>query len=292
VHHAREATLEDVFDGEPALLVVLRPSRMTQDPLYGPFLRRAGELASAKAAVAEAVGSTALAVLQRTEEVVLGVYDEGAHDVVIALRGPPADVDPSRIVDTVGKPIWLHARDLPNGVEELAPAEGSDQAALFVLPRRAWVIAVGKAVVRSRTVFVEGPRKEAARFAAVDDDPLAVFRLEGDALLRARPALAEGALAPMVRDLQYASISLQPGPEGDVGEVTGRFVYGEPAFAEKAEACAIDVLLAFTRMFDKKAPWLHAVKVSRAERAVLVKGRIPRAWADGFLHVDLDDFAK
>ena len=292
VSRDRSPRLEDAFDREPALLVVIRPQRLTRDPLYGPLLRRASQLASARVAVAEAVGTTALAALERTEEVIVGAYDADARDAVIALRGVPADVEAPRVLDTNGKPLWAHANDLPGGVEEFAPADPSANAVLFVLPRRAWVVAVGGAVARSRAAFGEVTPRTLSSFRAVEDAPLIVARLRGAALLRARPALADGPLAPLVRDLDLASASLEPGPEGAVGEVVARLEYGDLPFAERAEACASDVLAAFTRKYEAEAPWLHAVKVTRIERAVLVRGRIPRAWTDGLLHVDLDDFAK
>ena len=291
-HVTRDTTprLEDAFDGEPALLVVIRPTKLARDPLYGPLVRRVTELASSRVAVSEAVGTTALAALERTDEVILGAYDRDARDAVIALRGVPADVEASHVLDTSGKPLWIHERDLPGGVEELAPADPAANAALFVLPRRAWVVAVGGAIARARGAFVEGTR--GAPPSAWDDGPLVLARLRGAALLRARPGLADGEIAPLVRDLDLVSVGLEPGPEGAVGEVVGRFEYGDLPFAERAERCANEVLAAFTRKLEATAPWLHAVKVSRVERAVVVRGRIPRAWADGLIHLDLDDLAK
>jgi hypothetical protein len=290
---ARDRTprIEDAFDDEPALLIAVRPQRIAHDPLYGPLLRRVSELASARVAVGQAVGKTALSALERTEEIVIGAYDRDARDAVIGLRGVPADVEASGVLDTNGKPLWVHVRDLPAGVEELAPADTTEGGALFVLPRRAWVITVGEATDRTRGAFVQGVHPGGASLA-LDSAPLAVARLRGAALLRARPKLADGALAPLVRDLDVVTLSLAPGPEGEVGEVAIRLVYGDAVFAERAEACAVDVLAAFSRKLEASAPWLHAVKVSREERALVVRGRIPRGWADGLLHVDLDDVAR
>jgi hypothetical protein len=288
----RSPRIEDAFEGEPAFVLVVRPTKLTRDPLYGPLVRRASQLASARVAVAEAVGTTTLAALERTEEVILGAYDHDARDAVIALRGVPADIEASGVLDTNGKPLWTHVRDLPRGIEELAAADPSAGAALFVLPRRAWVVAVGPAVARARAAFAEGAHGSGTSLISIEDRPLGVARLRGAALLRARPSLADGALAPIMRDLDVVSVSLEPGPEGAVGEVAARFEYGDLPFAERAERCVADVLAAFTRKYETEAPWLHAIKVSRSERVVLVRGRIPRAWADGLLHVDLDDFAR
>lgn len=288
----RSPRLEDAFDGEPALLVVIRPTKLVRDPLYGPLIRRVSELASARVAVAEAVGRTALTAIERTEEVTIGAYDADARDAVIALRGVPADIEASSVLDPTGKPLWTHRSDLPGGVEELAPAEAAANAALFVLPRRAWVIAVGGAVARARATYGAEVHRVGGPFGAVADAPLVVARLRGAALRRARPTLADGPLAPLVRDLEWVSVDLEPGPEGEVGEVALRLEYGELAFAVGAEVCVTDVLAALTRKYETEAPWLHAVKVSRAERAIAVKGRIPRAWTDGLLHVDVDDLGK
>ena len=51
-HVARDTTprLEDAFDGEPALLVVIRPTKLARDPLYGPLVRRVTQLASTRVA--------------------------------------------------------------------------------------------------------------------------------------------------------------------------------------------------------------------------------------------------
>ena len=294
VRSDRAPRLEDAFDGAPDLLVVVRPARIVRDPLYGPLVRRVGALASARAGVGGAVGTTALAALERTDEVLLGVYDREARDAVIALRGVPADVEAARLLDTSGAPLWIHFRDFPTGVEELVPHDGSPEAALFVLPRRGWLVAVGQGVGRAVRAYGEGLRGEGVSLA-VSDAPLALARLRGEALVHARPALAEGPLMDLVRDLDAITVSLEPGPEGEVGEVgevAARLVYGDVPFAARAERCANDVLGAFTRKYDASAPWLRAVKVGREERTVVVKGRIPRAWVDGFVHVELDDLAK
>jgi hypothetical protein len=286
---ARESSprVEDAFSGDPELLLVVRPAKLSRDLLYGPLLRRVSQLASTHAAVAAAVGTTALAALERADEVILGAYDAGAQDAVVAVRGVPAEIDAARVVDTSGAPLWRHERDLSRGIEELSPADPAVDAALFVLPGRAWVIAVGAAVARTRAAYVEGAHGGASSLGAIDPDPLLVARLRGDALVRLRPQLAEGPLAPVTRDLDDVTLSLEPGPEGQVGEVVARFIYGDAPFAARAESPVRDVVAAFTRAYDARAPWLHAVTIAHEDRVVVVRGRIPRAWVDGFLHLEL-----
>jgi hypothetical protein len=279
--------VEDAFDGEPEVLVVVRPKKLSRDPLYGPLLRRASELAADRAAVASAVGTTALAALQRADEVLFGLYEPRSGDAVVAVRGVPADVEAARVVDTSGRAIWAHVRDLPGGVEELGAADPAVEASLFVLPRRAWIIAAGPAVARVRRAYLDGARAHDAHLGAFDPDALASARLRPDALIRLRPQLASGPLAPVTRDLETATLSLEPGPEGQVGEIAARFVYGDAPFASDAEASFRDVVGAFVRAYEAQAPWLHAVTVAHEDRAVTLRGHIPRAWVDGFLHLDL-----
>jgi hypothetical protein len=281
--------IEDAFDGEPEVLVVVRPKKLVRDPLYGPLLRRVSELALERAAVASAVGTTAFAALERADEVLLASYDLRAGDAVVGVRGVPADVEASHVVDTGGAALWGHARELPGGIEELAATDGAVAASLFVLPRRSWVIAVGPGVARVRRSLTEGTRHGDPHLAATDPDALAVVRLRPDVLVRARPQLASGPLAPIARDLDTATLSLEPGPEGQVGEVSARFVYGDAPFATGAESSFREVVGAFVRAYEAKAPWLHAVTVAREERSVVVRGRIPRAWVDGFLRLDLGE---
>jgi hypothetical protein len=305
---SREPRLEDALDAPPDLLVVVRPARLVHDPLYGPLLRRASRLASERAAVASAVGTTTLAALERADEVLVAVYDPEARDAIVAVRGVPADVDPLRLVDTDGTPLWTLARDLAGGATELRTSTRTDErdAALFVLPRRAWVIAAGPAVARARVALTAaGPTPGApahggaAALSAVDPSALAAARFDGEAFRRVRPQLAEGALAPIVTRLDHATATLAPapvpsarpseasGPQGEVGEITLRFVYADESSARASEACLGEVVGAFTRRWGESQPWLHAIRVGREERAVLVRGRIPRAWADGFIHLEL-----
>jgi len=283
----RMPRVDDAFAGDPELLLVVRPAKLAHDLLYGPLLRRVSELASTHAAVAAAVGTTTLAALERADEVILGAYDAKARDAVVAVRGVPGEIDPARVVDTRGAPLWQHERDLPQGIEELSPSDKGADATLFVLPGRAWVITTGAASVRTRAAFLEGVQGGTSALGTIDPDPLLVATLRGDALVRMRPQLAEGPLAPVTRDLERVTLSLEPGPQGQVGEVVARFVYGDVPFASRAEPPLREVVAAFTRTYDAEAPWLHAITTAQQDRVVVLRGRIPRAWVDGLLHLEL-----
>jgi hypothetical protein len=289
----------EAFGQEPPFLFVVRPTTLERDPLYGPLVRRVSQLAASRAALADAVGSTMLAVVERTEEVEVAVYDREANDALVVFRGVPADADPARLMDTTGKPLWSHRGEIPGRVEELAPSDAAADGALFVLPRRTWVVAVGGAIPRARGDFAAPTHRAGDEVRFVPDEPparggieesaLAAARVRGEAI--ARRARPDGPLGPVLRALDVLTVTLEPGPQGSVGEVTLRLVYAEPAFAEKAAPSVGDVVAAYTRQFGARAPWLHAVTVSRDEASVVVRGRIPRAWADGFIHLDLGDLA-
>src|SRR5262249_40317106 len=109
---------------------------------------------------------------------------------------------------------------------------------------------------------------------------LVVVQLRGEALARHEPRLRRGPLAPIGRSLDRVEIGLEPGAKG---EWAGRFVYTEDARAEEAELAIKDVLGAFSRKFGEKMRWLEEIRVSRAARAVAVRGRLPRSWVEGLL---------
>lgn len=285
----RAPALEDALDGEPDLLVVVRPRSIARDRLYGPLFRRASLLASTRSGAAN-VGTTALAAFERADEAIVVAYDRGGRDAVIAVRGVPADVDAITMVDTDGKPLWERAREDPGGVTELAARDPKVDAALFVLPLRVWVIAVGDAVARARDVYARrSPRPSRSVDLRVDPSSLAVVQLRGESIVRHEPRLRVGPLASIGRDLDHVDLALEPGV---AGQVVGRFVYSADGSALEAEQRMKDVLGAFSRKFGEKFHWLDAIRVLRAAREVTVRGKLPQAWVEGLLEAEaasLDD---
>ena len=136
----------------PDLVITLHPGAIARDAVYGPLLRRASELASAYAGPTN-LGTTALAVFERTEEVVIAGSD-GGKDAVVILRGVPADLDPLDIVDTSGHAVWRAlGGDVRTLSRELGSNDGAD-AALFLAPGLVWIIASGPAIPRTRAVLL------------------------------------------------------------------------------------------------------------------------------------------
>jgi hypothetical protein len=286
--HAGEPRLEDALDGEPDLLVVLRPRRIARDRLYGPLFRRASLLASTKSGAGN-VGTTALAAFERADEAIVAVYDRGGRDAIVAVRGVPAEIDAASVVDTAGKPLWQKVRDEGSGVTEYAPSDPKVDAALFVLPLRVWVIAVGDAIARAGAAYTRQAPSRGA-LVAFDAGPLAIVQLRGDALVRHEVRLRVGPLAPIGRDLERVSLVLEAAAiTADArgsGEITGRFVYEKDAAAAESEARINDVLGAFSRKFGERYRWLDAIRVVRASREIAVRGKLPPSWVEGLLEAE------
>ncbi len=286
-------------------MITLHPRALARDRVYGPILRRASELAAAYAGPTN-LGTTALAALERTDEVVVAENDRG-REAVVVLRGVPADVDPLDIVDPSGHPIWrpIHS-DVRAGSRELAPVDPAD-AELFVAPGLVWLIASGPVVPKARTALTG--RVGAEAFAG-DETPLVSLALPGDAL----PRLRQGALASVGAGLLRVRIELTP---GSAGLIVGTLTYIDAVTAAAAEGTVLAVTLAFRHRLEEdvettesplrpdagavgRSPahrresrplgsldWLGAAKVERTGALVVVRAPIPRPWLEALARADV-----
>jgi hypothetical protein len=279
----RAPRFEDALgDEDPSLVVVLFPRALMEDRVYGPLLRRASELASARVGVA-AAGATALVAMERSDEVVVAM-DAGGHDAVVAIVGAPADLDPAHLVDTEGHALWRTVGDVRTGVTEL---EGTG-ASLFVLPKRTWIIATGETAARARAALAIPPTHVRTVVAARDE--IARIDIPGDALRQKDARLRDGALAPVGRTLERASVSLLPGTEG---LVLIQLAYPDARDAAAASDRALEVVQAFRRKLTEtqKADawsWLAAAGVEHLDRTVTVRAPLPRSWLQGLAKAELD----
>ncbi len=276
-------SFEDLLAGPPAVSATLHPPAIVRDPVYGPLLRHASAMAAAFAGP-RSVGTTALAALERTEEVVVASNDASTEAVVV-LRGVPADLDAAGIVDEHGAPIWRQVvGDLGRSAVEYEPATPAD-AALFVLPRRTWIIAVGDAKARTREALLA---PVSATSLPGEEAPLAVLSIPGPALVRLDARLREGALAPVGRALARASFELAPGAEG---VIDARLVYADPAAALASERIARDIVAAFRRSLEGPHPpplaWLAAAGIERSASTVTVRAPIPKPWLAALAQADV-----
>ena len=281
----------------PDLVLTIHPPALSRDRVYGPLLRRASELASAYTGPTN-LGTTALAAVERTEEVVVADNDHGAEAVVL-LRGVPADLEPLQIVDTSGRALWrVVPGDVHAGGREFEPIDPSP-AALFVVPGRVWVIASGAAVARARALLSD----VTAEGSEPPETALASLSLPAAAL----PQLRRGALASVGAGLLHVNIELMA---GSAGLIVGRLAYIDSAAAATAEETLLAVTLAFRHKLeegilaaeaatpehgtgaDKRAgglEWLGAAKVERTGDLVVVRAPIPRRWLETLAKAELPE---
>jgi hypothetical protein len=289
---ARRLSVDDLLTRPADLRVTLHPPAVVYDRVYGALLRKASALAAAYAGP-RTMGTTALAALERTDEVDAAINDAG--EAVVVLRGVPADLDVTQVVDEGGRAVWRPVvGDLRHTFVEYQPAAAAD-ATLFVLPERVWVVASGDARMHTREVLVTG----AGPVSFVEGDTgLAVLSIRGAALLRRDGRLRSGPLAPLGRSLVRASFELAPGAQG---LLLARLAYSEDLAASGAEQTARDIVSAFRRILHEtekdrnaKAPreppplsWLAAAGVERAGALVTVRAPIPRPWLDAIARADV-----
>jgi hypothetical protein len=280
---ARTLRFDELLGNAAEVTVTMHPPAIVQDRVYGPLLRRASTMAAAYAGP-RTVGTTALAVLERTDEVV--VASNGATgEAIVVLRGVPAELDAARIVDEHGSPIWRAVvGDVGRSVVEYEPSAPAD-AALFVLPPRLWIIATGEAKSRAREALL-GPISPSSLPA--EEAPLAVLSIRGTALVERDGRLRDGALAPLGRALLRASFELAPGSQG---VIDARLVYADPGAAGASEETLRDVVAAFRRRLTSPNPpplaWLAAAGVERTAATVTVRAPIPKPWLDALSQADV-----
>jgi hypothetical protein len=265
---------QDVFDGVPELFVVVRPQRLRRDPLYGQLLNRAIEAARAQSAVVAA--TRALDAIDDAEEIVVGmqgVQGDRADLVAVAL-GVRADLDPAKLVDSGGRPIWQPSESGSGRVRELlrAPDASSGDgagASLFELPGRTWVMASGEARLRARQAFAHPMNRPMLDRGG---DALAMVRIDGPSLVRRVPQLASGRLAAAGRHLQSVVVTLQPGQDR---VLVGTLSYADEDAAALAALTLREAAAALARAKPEGLAWLGAARVDQTSTRVVVTAPVP-----------------
>lgn len=279
-----EPRWQDAFDETPELLVIVRPSGLRQDKVYGPLLRRAIVLAREQNRV---MSATPLEAIEDAEEVVISVHrarqggEDATPDVVLVVVGVRADIDPAGLVDSGGRPLWAQG---PSGPVRELVRERDDRglpvaASLFELPGRTWVIASGEARAHAREAFAHPFDKP-----PMDLDPaaLAVARIDGPSLVgRVRALQTLGSHAAVGRRLRALTLRLPPGVSGQV-ELT--LAYADEDAAAFAEVTAREAIEAIAREKPDRLGWLGTASVDRAGKRLILKMPLPRALVEGLLH--------
>lgn len=270
----------DVFDGTPDLYAVLRPQAIKRDAVYGALWTTVLRFAQAQHLLH---GQTALEVAEGAEEIVVGINP--GDDAAIVFRGVPASLDPRRMTDASGHPLFRLVDDKGRAPEyEPLDRKNAAPGSVFVLPDRTWVVAVGDARPRARQAFASPFGRPAPK---VDRSALAAVRF-GESFVQAPRYVKSPVWGPLTRKLAAATLALLPGKGGLVVTLH----YGDEdatAWAEMHAKRLVDELAALAPEAAPRRPgprpdpgplegrfaWLKGTVVEREGNAVRVRLAIP-----------------
>lgn len=293
VTHAEtaEPRWQDVVDTIPELLVVVRPKALRDDRVYGPLLKRAIAAARQNSKVVDATQT--LETIEDAEEVVVGWRPETHErpgEMLFVERGVRADVDPGKLVDDGGQPLWTPGpagatRELVRERDEHgAPVDAS----LFEIPGRTWLVVTGPARARARDALAHPAQRPPIQ---LDPTALALVRFDGPLLVSHIPLFQErGSLGAVGRHLGSVTLVLPPGNEGAVEAV---FAYADDNAAAFSEVAFRDFSAEIARRKIERLAWLGAAKVERPDRRVIVTAPLPPQFVASLLYagsapMDLD----
>jgi hypothetical protein len=200
---------------------------------------------------------------EATEEIIVGL-NKGA-DAALVFRSVPASLDPQKIADADGRPLFRPVNDRAKVLEyELVDRRMADAGGLFILPDRTWVGALGEARARARQAFAAPVNRSAPK---VDPDALAVVRFGGPIahLLDRHPTY--GVLA---KKLSSATFTLEPGKGGLVIEL----VYEENSATAYAEMQGRRIVEELAKD-EKRFGWLKGSKVAYEGNSVFFRIAVP-----------------
>ena len=261
------AQWQDVFEREPDVLVVVRPQAIKRDRVYGRFFDLAMTQAQARGFLA---GPTMIEATRGADEIVVGL-DQG-NDAVFVLRGVPASLDPQKLTDATGKPLFRLVSDKSAVAEYQAnDVQDAERGTLFVLPDRTWVAATPPARERSRQAFATPFGRPEPR---IDGRALAAARFGPEFVQRSRYQRSP-VFGPLTKKLESVTLALRPESEG----LLVAFLYENDDASAWAEAHAKRVLeqLANART-DVEGPrlgWLKDAKLDREGNTLHLRLPIP-----------------
>ena len=259
--HVDTPSWADVFDGTPDLYAVLRPRALKRDALYGTFFKTLMRAAQARGI---APGDSIVQAIEGADELILG--SSKGVDAALVLRGVPASIDPTRVVDRDGKLLFGLVSDRTK-VAEYELRDRSSMAAgdgaLFVLPDRTWTFALGEARTRARASFAKPlnrPKPE------VDADALLVLRVAGG---MAHALDGHPRFGVLGKKLASALVSLKPGRGGVVLGLN----YEDAAATAWAEMHAKRIVDELSK--EARTAWLKDAKVAYEGNTVFVRVAVP-----------------
>ncbi len=276
------------LDPRAPILLFVRPTALRRDEVFGPLVTTLSRLAASRGVS----GTREIEAFESAEELLVAVDAEAARvrkaDVlsmtsgVVVLRGVRADLVPEKLLDGDGRLLFKSGR--PRGAVTEHEGYSDDPLALFVLPKRTWVVAFGAASSRARGALLDARPKAAPTF---DADALLELHIDGLSLVSYVPKLERGELA-LGRRLADARLLLKPGRGGVVLLLT----YTDVDAAAWAENTLVRVVTAFSRKLEGPLAWLGGTTVAREGSLVRLRAEVPAAVVDALQRIDAKELLE
>jgi hypothetical protein len=276
------ADYASALDPNAPIQLFVRPTALRRDDVFGPLVSTLSRLAASRGVA----GTRELEAFESAEELLVAVDAEGKKvpqsDVlsltsgVVVVRGVRADFVPEKLLDGDGRLLFKSGR--PRGAVVEHEGYVDDPLALFVLPRRTWVVAFGAAASRARVGLFDGRPKAPPVF---DPEALLELRIDGQSLVGHVPKLERGDLA-LGRRLSDARLLLKPGRGGVILLLT----YTDVDAAAWAENTLGRVVAAFSRKLEGPMAWLGGTTVVREGNLVRLRSEVPPRVVEALQRID------
>ena len=260
----KEATAQwqDVFDTLPDIYAVVRPQAIKRDAVYGAFWKTIVRVAEARHMIN---GPSTLEAVEGSEEIIVGV--NAGLDAAIVLRGVPASVDPQKVTDGQGHPLFRLVDDKAKVPEyQVVDRRNAEPGAMFILPDRTWVGAFGDARQRARTAFATPFGRPAPK---IDNEALAVVRF-GQSFVQQPRYVKSPVWSVFTKHLASVTLALKPNRGGAVVSLQ----YDDQESAAYAEMQAKQMVSELAKD-EKRFGWLKDSKVAYEGNTVHVRLAIP-----------------
>jgi hypothetical protein len=253
---------QDVFDTTPDIYAVVRPQAIKRDQVYGSFWKTLLRVAEARRIV---TGPSSLEAAEGSEEIIFGINP--GMDAAIVLRGVPASLDPQKVMDGQGRPLFRLVDDRAKVPEyQLLDRRTSEAGAVFVLPDRTWVGTFGDARQRARSAFTAPLGRPAPR---IDPEALGVIRF-GESFVQQPRYVKSPVWSIFTKKLDSVTVALKPGKGGVVVSLQyhdeGATAYAEMQAKQMLEELSKD---------EKRFGWMKDAKVTYEGNTVIAKLPVP-----------------
>lgn len=256
------AQWQDVFDTMPDIYAVVRPQAIKRDTVYGAFWKTLVRVAEARHMIN---GPSTLEAAEGSEEIILGV--NAGLDAAIVLRGVPASLDPNKVTDGQGQPLFRLVSEKTKVPEyQLLDRRSSEPGAVFILPDRTWVGAFGDARQRARTAFATPFGRPAPK---IDNEALALVRF-GQSFVQQPRYVKSPVWSVFTKHLASVTLTLKPNKGGAVVSLQ----YDDQDSAAYAEMQAKQMVAELGKD-EKRFGWLKEAKVAYEGNTVHVRMPVP-----------------